>query len=355
MFGAYAGVYLLYRFYSYWKKEKLSFKKALLLKSSALIPFLPEILLSGLLFIFIVMLFYTSLFRNDVSLFSIVEKAFSHWMEMHKIQRLGGPFYYYLPILLVYESPILLFGTVGIIYFLRKKDKNYPFFLFLSYWAIASLLLYSYLQEKVPWLVVHIVLPFGILAGAYLGEFFSRVPDNIQLKQISGVENVSYGIENVCFESDKKPAFKINSSRVRTLLTCVLVFTLIISLVQCISVNFYKSMDPDQRMVYTQASPDIRELMEKIEGFNRGNDTLRLDVVDPDDLYWPLPWYLRDFEKAGYYRKPPTNINYDAIIVPAAYKIYREIPTEEYASYNFTLRPGRDFTLYYDKNLENKR
>jgi uncharacterized protein (TIGR03663 family) len=369
MFGAYAGVYLLYRFYSYWKKEKLSFKKALLLKSSALFPFLPEILLSILLFIFIVMLFYTSLFRNDVSLFSIVEKAFSHWMEMHKIQRLGGPFYYYLPILLIYESPILLFGTLGIIYFLKKKDKNYPFFLFLSYWAIASLLLYSYLQEKVPWLVVHIVLPFGILAGAYLGEFFSRVPDSIQLKQISGVENgssgaenvsygvenVSYGAENVSSESGKKPAFKTNSSRVHTLLACILVLTLVISLVQCISVNFYKSMDPDERMVYTQASPDIRELMEKIEGFNRGNDTLRLDVVDPDDLYWPLPWYLRDYEKAGYYKKPPTNINYDAIIVPAAYKMYREIPKEEYASYNFTLRPGRDFTLYYKKNLEKKR
>ena len=184
MFGAYGGIYLLYRFYSDWKKENLSLKKALLLKSSAVLPFLPEILLSGVLFIFIVMLFYTSLFRNDTTLFSIVEKAFSHWMEMHKIQRLGGPFYFYIPILLVYEIPILLFGTMGIIYFLRKKDKNAPFFLFLSYWAVASLLLYSYLQEKVPWLVVHIVLPFGILAGAYLGEFFPRVPDNGQLRTI---------------------------------------------------------------------------------------------------------------------------------------------------------------------------
>ena len=137
------------------------------------------------------------------------------------------------------------------------------------------------------------------------------------------------------------------------MIAVILALTPVISLVQCISVNFYRSMDPNERMVYTQASPDIRELMEKIEGFNRGNDTLRLDVVDPDDLYWPLPWYLRDYEKAGYYKKPPTNINYDAIIVPAAYKMYREILNEEYTSYNFTLRPGRNFTLYYNKNLEN--
>ena len=32
--------------------------------------------------------------------------------------------------------------------------------------------------------------------------------------------------------------------------------------------------------------------------------------------------------------------------------MYREIPKEEYASYNFTLRPGREFTLYYNKKLE---
>jgi uncharacterized protein (TIGR03663 family) len=343
MFGAYAGIYFSYRFYSDWKKEKLSLKKALRLKSSALLPFLPEILISGILFLFIVMFFYTSLFRNNVSPFSIVERAFSHWMEMHKIERIGGPFYYYIPILLVYESPIIFFGTVGLVHFLKNKNKNIPFFLFLSYWAIASLILYSYLQEKVPWLVVHIVLPFGILAGAYLGEFSSLTP--VKEKQISRKEDRNS-------EADEISISGRNNSRTRTLLAGVLAFTLIISLVQCISVNFYRSMEADELMTHTQASPDIRELMEKIEGFNRGPENIKLDVVDPYNLYWPLPWYLRDYEKAAYSRNTPTNTKYDAIIVPAAYKMYREIPKEEFSSYNFTLRPGKEFTLYYNKKLE---
>ena len=241
------------------------------------------------------MLFYTSLFRYQESLFSIVEKAFSHWMEMHKIQRIGGPFYYYIPILLVYESPIILFGTLGLIHFLKRKNENTPFFLFLSYWAIASLLLYSYLQEKVPWLVVHIVLPFGILAGAYLGEFFPRAPENSQHENLLRAEDMSS-------ETDKKPTLEIDRSRTCTLLTGILALTLIISLVQCISVNFYRSMEPDELMTYAQASPDTRDLMEKIEGFNHGPETLTMYVVDPDNLYWPLPWYLRDYEKAAYLR-----------------------------------------------------
>jgi uncharacterized protein (TIGR03663 family) len=350
MFGAYGGIYLVYKFYSDWKKENVSLKKAFLLKGSAFLPFLSDIIVSGVLFIFIVMLFYTSLFRNETTIFSIVGKAFSHWMEMHKIQRLGGPFYFYIPILLIYESPILLFGTIGILYFLRKKDENLPFFRFLSYWAVASLILYSYLQEKVPWLVVHIVLPFAILAGAFLGEIFPRVPANTnrQLEMISGTEKGS-------LESGKKHISQRNRSRIHILLTGILVLTLAISLFQCISVNFYRSMDPNEKMTYTQSSPEIREVIKKIEGFNKGPETLTLCIIDPEDLYWPLPWYLRDYKLASYFRSLPENINYDVIIVPAQYQMYDRIPKEEYASYNFTLRQGREFTIYYKKELEEKR
>ncbi|HEY3360493.1 MAG TPA: flippase activity-associated protein Agl23, partial [Methanosarcina sp.] len=345
MFGAYAGIYFLYRFYSDWKKKKLSFKKTLFLKISAIFPFLLEILLSGTLFVFIVMLFYTSLFRTPETLFSIVERAFSHWMEMHRIERIGGPFYFYIPILLVYESPILIFGTAGIVHFLKKKGKNSSFFLFVSYWAVASLLLYSYLQEKVPWLVVHFVLPFGILAGAYLGDFFSGMPGRRQ-ENFSDTGGINSG-------TDKKSVSRIKYSKTHALIAGILIFTLIISLAQCISVNFYRSMDPDELMTYSQASPDIRELMEKIGGFNQEPETLRIAVVDSENLYWPLPWYLRDYEKAMYYREPPAKAQYDAIIVPAAYRMCDKIPKEKYASYNFSLRPGKEFTLYYNKKLEN--
>ncbi len=344
MFGAYAGIYSLYRFYSDWKKEKLSLKRTLVLKISSIFPFIPEVLISGTLFIFIVMLFYTSLFRTPETLFSIVERAFSHWMEMHRIERIGGPFYFYIPILLVYESPILIFGTAGIVHFLKKKGENASFFMFLSYWAVASLLLYSYLQEKVPWLVVHIVLPFGILAGAYLGDFFSETPGRRQ-KNLLGTENMNYG-------TDKNPTSGTKHSRDHIFVAGILALTLIISLAQCISVNFYRSMEPDELMTYSQASPDIRKVMEKIEGFNRGPETLRISVVDPDNLYWPLPWYLRDYEKAAYYTEPPAKAKYDAIIVPAKYRMYEVIPEEKYASYNFSLRPGKEFTLYYNKGLE---
>lgn len=346
IFGAYAGMGLLYSIYSSWKRENLSLKKTLILKISALLPFLPEFILSGALFIFIVMFFYSSLFRNDISLFSIVERAFNHWIAMHRIERLGGPFYYYIPILLTYEIPVILFGTAGFFHFLKQKGKNASFFIFLCYWAFTSLLLYSYLQEKVPWLVVHIVLPFGILAGAYLGELFSRKTESIPPEQglLGGDLSPLPGPE---------PSLRAeHPGKTRTLIAGILALALLISLAQCISVNYYRSMEPAELMTYTQASPDIRELMEKIGGFDSRPETLRLYVVDPNQLYWPLPWYLRGYEKTGYSSKLPASSKYDAIIVPISYDMYKEISAEEYSSYNFTLRPGRNFTLYYKNKLE---
>ena len=229
----------MYRFYSDWKNGSLSLKRTLFLKISAVSPFLPEILLSGTLFIFIVMLFYTNLFRTPETPFSIVERAFSHWMAMHKIERIGGPFYFYIPILLVYESPILIFGIAGIIHFLKKRGENFSFFLFLSYWSIASLLLYSYLQEKVPWLVVHIVLPFVLLAGAYLGDFLSEAPGRRQ-ENLPEQENL-LEIEGMNSGKNKKPAFRIKRSGTHTFIVGILALTLIIFLTQCISVSFTRT------------------------------------------------------------------------------------------------------------------
>ncbi|WIM47540.1 TIGR03663 family protein [Methanosarcina mazei] len=332
VFGAYAGLGFLYWICSDWKKENMGLKETLRSKTSALLPYLPEIILSGALSVFIIMFFYSSAFRYDVSLFSIVERAFNHWMEMHSIERIGGPFYYYIPILLRYEIPVVLFGAAGFFYFLfnrvRNKGQNYSFFLFLCYWALTSLLLYSYIQEKVPWLVVHIVLPFGLLAGAFLGEVFSKKNKDGQ---------------------PKKPDYP---GKIRALLTVILVLTLLVFISQCISVNYYRSMEDEELITYTQASPDIRILMEKIEGFNESPDTLRIYVIDQYQLYWPLPWYLRDYERAAYSSKPPSSSKYDAIIAPISCDMYRELSEEEYSSYNFTLRPGRDFTLYYNNKLE---
>jgi uncharacterized protein (TIGR03663 family) len=191
------------------------------------------ILVAEVLFLVIVILVVFSLFYTgkllDISGMKVaVEKAISHWYEMHRIQRMGGPYYYYLPIFALYELPVLVFGMLGMFYYGckdRKKEKllavlliywvfvdimyliaqSYPwagkflpttyvqssiliflpilvlgiigvfyiqnrFIAFMVFWALSNFFIYSYVQEKVPWLVLNPLLPLILIAAAYLGE-----------------------------------------------------------------------------------------------------------------------------------------------------------------------------------------
>ncbi|MCZ7372742.1 MAG: TIGR03663 family protein [Candidatus Methanoperedens sp.] len=177
-------------------------------------------------------LFYTGKVLDLHGMADAVRKAITHWYEMHRIQRMGGPYFFYLLIFALYELPLLVFGILGMFHYGcegRKKEKllavllmywiivdimyliadNYPsasrflptsyvqssmlIFLpllalgmigilyiqnklhaFLIYWTLSNFFVYSYVQEKVPWLVLNPLLPLAIIAACYLGELLPR-------------------------------------------------------------------------------------------------------------------------------------------------------------------------------------
>jgi predicted membrane-bound mannosyltransferase len=190
------------------------------------------------LFLAIVILVVFSLFYTgkllDISGMKVAfEKAITHWYEMHRIQRMGGPYFYYLPLISLYELPVLVFGILGMFYYGcndRKKEKllavlliywvfvdimylieqSYPwagkflpityvqasiliflpvlvlgiigavqikdrFIAFLIFWTLSNFFIYSYVQEKVPWLVLNPLLPLTLIAAAYLGELLPQL------------------------------------------------------------------------------------------------------------------------------------------------------------------------------------
>lgn len=139
------------------------------------LPLISEVLFFILVFLVIFSLYYTGQIFDFYGMRNAVEKAIFHWYEMHRIQRIGGPFYFYLPMLALYELPVLVFGIAGIIHYFRKNNL---FFIFTGYWALTNLIVYSYLQEKVPWLILNPLLPLIIIAASYLGELLPRLKFN---------------------------------------------------------------------------------------------------------------------------------------------------------------------------------
>ncbi|HEX4440878.1 MAG TPA: flippase activity-associated protein Agl23 [Thermoanaerobaculia bacterium] len=179
------------------------------------------LIVAGLVFLSIWALMYSAFGKYPHDWFAI-PKAISYWMGQHSIARIPGPWWYYFPQLAYYETAILLFAALAFrpiewkadpflrtvlvgapitvaylvardikpLVFLRPHALIYlaaigvasvylalfrlaapdehrltPFVRFVAYWAVASLAIYGWAREKVPWLTVHPLLPLTILAG----------------------------------------------------------------------------------------------------------------------------------------------------------------------------------------------
>lgn len=118
---------------------------------------------------FVCVVFYTVFFTwpQDV-LFPL--KAVRYWYEQHKIQRVGGPWTYHFPRLLLYEFLILGLAVSAVI---RRRRRLLVAERFAILWGVGALAMYAYLGEKVPWLLVHQVFPWVPLAGVEMAHVFA--------------------------------------------------------------------------------------------------------------------------------------------------------------------------------------
>jgi len=206
-------------------------------------------------------------------------KAIEHWTAMHNQQRLGGPFYFYIPFYLLYELPIFILAIIGTIQFILAgfdlslafkrlktivltrrfslttgelaeislRQLQYPrpvysksdeFFRVCIYWMILTMAFYAYVGEKVPWLLIPQLLP-------------------------------------MCFVA----IYKLNWQKI--------VFTLVgcIFLVVMTWHVAFVPVDINEPIVQVQNSEEMRDVMKLIDASE--------NVVIASKDYWPLPWYYR--------------------------------------------------------------
>jgi uncharacterized protein (TIGR03663 family) len=234
-------------------------------------------------------------------------RAIEHWTSMHQAQRLGGPPYFYILLFLLYEVPILILAVVGVLQFvdipgivsrwrerkagdtgspgegeeteaeairedaappvepvqgwkgrlreilsgggeLRPIDRQKEFARFAIFWMLLSLAVYAYLGEKVPWLILHQLLPM-IFVAAYM-------------------------------MTTRKAIIAVVASVFLVTMTFHVAFT---------------PADINEPIVQVQNSEDLRVVFAKIDAADK--------VAVATDSYWPLPWYYRGdrASKLAYY------------------------------------------------------
>ncbi len=192
-----------------------------------------------------------------------------YWWGQHDVHRGDEPFYYYLVELPANELVSFLFSGIAIVYYGIFKRKNLP--LFLSYWYLGSLALFSWAGEKMPWLILHPLLPALLLTAFFVGEIWDAVPIQQGWRSARIAALMGFGI---------LASYSLHSA---------------------VLLSFYHEANPVEPLVYVQSGPDCKEverIIREISYGETGGPDLPLTIEDK--CSWPFAWQLRDFEKRNH-------------------------------------------------------
>ncbi|HWC30234.1 MAG TPA: flippase activity-associated protein Agl23 [Dehalococcoidia bacterium] len=186
----------------------------------------------------------------------------------------------------------------------------------LAVWLVASLLrdppkaLLSGLPDALASIELHatvlvvsaVAVTLAVLSVAGVVEQFAAV----WVAAILPIALVGYVIGHVLRSS---PAF----GRGTVVVAVAVLLTLTVR--ASLTASFENKDTPVEMLVYTQTSPDIPEIMDRIQAVAResGLGTNLPIVIDDTDSYaWPWAWYLRDYHEVSYARvnenyEPPPN------------------------------------------------
>jgi len=360
------------------------------------------LLASAVAFLVPWVLFYTGFFQNSeywdpkawsafFNLFEPIPDAIHYWTGQHGVERIGGPWWYYIPQLTLYE-PLLMFSFVALLFgpFLSVRPRGnldqifrYLAFLTLAFlfvlavkpewgtykishgmnvkvgtatmagmfaiamfalcrvwvpdrfirfcvlWTIGVLLIYSWAQEKVPWLLVPQVLPLLLLAGRFYGEM-------IESGKLTGGRLAGFAVTG---------AYTVWA---------------------LINVNYIwdaprpaepgARLDPPKRhgemLAYVQSTYDIHMVMDHItrtEQIIGGEQGRR--IACGGDATWPFSWYLRRYPVN--WAQSPREIDYPVVIVDKKDTVQRSFDKallEKYEKIPFQIR---GWWVWEDKFPEN--
>jgi uncharacterized protein (TIGR03663 family) len=214
-----------------------------------------------------------------------------YWLQQQQIARGGQPWYYYLLLIPLYEQVAVVFGLAGIVLSLLRPTR---FRLFLVYWLLGTLALYSWASEKMPWLALHILLPLELLAGIALAGLVQQAWTLVGRPLVVNRRVVG-----------SPWAVRTTPPRVAgVVLGLLAALSLLVPTVYGMLVLTHQDAanGPREMMVYVQTTPDVQLVMDKIASADRvlygGKHAIRIGVGPGQE--WPLRWYVRDYPNIAF-------------------------------------------------------
>ncbi len=303
-----------------------------------------HVFLGCILFFVIFAVFYTSFFTYIQGFFDgLFLKSLGYWAGQHTSQRIKGDFHYYLPIMLIYELPVIIVAaggllkkilenrkavliTAGVLTFSitltiipsifwdksffggskTTKDAFDYIFHIQSPWHILMIIMlihsgvyciHSYIEEGRIFLsFVTYWLIFSVLVYSYAGEKVPWLTLNILMPTIFYAAIIFSD-----FYRKIRPRMILRISTF-AVLAIFCAFTVFIQLRVCLD----NPADPKERLVYVQTSDEMLLLVDKINAIaQKTGKGKSLKIAVHSEAGWPLNWYLRNYETIY----PPPDIN----------------------------------------------
>jgi uncharacterized protein (TIGR03663 family) len=228
------------------------------------------------------LLFYSSFFHNMNGLWDSIRSIGVYFKRAGEAGAHAHPWYYYLKMLafsrynngpLWSEALILVSAIIGGASAFTKKAKarhETSFIRLVLFYTLFSTLVFSLISYKTPWNIIPFYLGMLVLAG--------------------------YGI-----------SFLIDLCQ-RTWLKSAVLSLIFIGILhlgwQCWRANFIYYADVRNPYVFAQTSTDFLNLIRRINRISEvhpEHKNMLIKVIADPYMIWPLPWYLREFKRVGYW------------------------------------------------------
>ncbi len=322
-------------------------------------------------------LLHTTFFTNPAGFISGTWGAVSYWLKQQDVARGGQPGYYYLMLMPMYEFlPFFVGGIGGIIYLFKKAPAfyqpvaaptspekparaggkhrrkqtaptgEYPadggtFAAYLIFWAIAGFVMYSWAGEKMPWLTVHITLPFIFLLG-HVSQAVLTGFDWEVLRQKSGLifalllpvlgAAIIVLLAADPFQGQSVQDLQATSRFFVALLAALgiayglwvwgrrlsrgdakrIIYLVMFTVLSVLTVRFavmssFINYDyVNEFLVYAHAAPDVKWMLAEIDDISRRTVGDRQIKVAYGGVIWPLEWYMRNYPNRAFFGSNPS-------------------------------------------------
>ena len=316
-------------------------------------------LVSAGIFYAITLLLFTTFLTNGLGIVSGYVSSLGYWLSQQEVRRGGQPWFYYLIIMPLYElMPLVLggFGALGFLFGLsgsrvenddEQKVRSHSFGIttalvaFLLYWAVISFFIFSWAGEKMPWLIVHLTIPWILLGAWFSGRVLEGVDWRawwrrggaaaavlvpvavfglitlLRFRPFGGVTLdglgqtmrwigalIVLGIAGAgLFLTGRRLGWaSVGQSAFFALLVALYLLTIRFSVMAThINVNY-----ATEWIGYAHSTPDPVRVSRQIEDLSRRYaGDLSMPVAYDNESAWPFAWYFRNLTNTHYYVEKP--------------------------------------------------